>query len=131
MIYGPTGAHARQVTMPFLGRHVKWLINGTDLLVHLKDLETIRIEARCNSCGGHCSATPATESGRVSVRCNCRAGRVVVERPLVVEALLLSLGWGLVCTHCGERVTGHNDQRASTWRVTCPCTSREYTAAVA
>ena len=121
---------AAQEIVHLKGRHGKWLDDGESLLAHLDDLQGIRLECRCGTCGSRGRATPLGEGKRFSVRCECRSGRVDASRPLVVESLLLALGWGLVCTHCGERPVGDNAPDDLQWTVDCLCTTRIMARAV-
>lgn len=115
--------------LPLLGRHCKWVIDGASFLEHLADLAVVRIQPVCRTCGLVPTARPLVESARYVVSCGCRAGEVRTDRPLVVEPLLLTLGWTLVCAACGESIQGGNAQGDPVFRLTCPCTTREYRVA--
>lgn len=124
-----TYAHRTLETLP--GRYGYWLVDGEKFLDHVADLARVGLESRCGSCGAQ-ATTRRLDVGRIEVGCACRRGVVKTEAPLLVEPLLLTLGWRLVCAKCDEPLTGDNDPQAkSGWTLTCACTIRTIVAPVA
>lgn len=129
-LYGPDGiTYANQQTLDLPVGAVRWFIDGTAMLLHLNDLRAVRVKVICEGCGSDATATVRDVQGDVFIACQHRpsGGRVTRGQNLEVEPLLLALGWGFRCTDCGARLTGNNDPRATTFAVSCPCTTRVYT----
>ncbi len=116
----------RAVPMP--GRWAKWLTIGQDFLAHVDDLATLRVAAVCGRCGHPGHVGPSLRLGYVDVRCGCRAGSVAIDRELVVEALLLALGWYLRCLDCDAPIVGDNVPGSARLTLSCPCTTRTFVA---
>lgn len=130
--------HLNQAILPLTSYTVSWFTDGRRLLEHATTLHAVRAKLVCLACESHGGFIPnvyvAKRSGdHVFVACPHRpeGGKVRMDRPLDVAALLQALGWGLRCSSCGDALRGDNDPAtAITLHVTCPCTSREFAVAV-
>ena len=125
------------LTLPMLALFT----DGRETLRHAAALGALRVALVCVTCqrqgGSHgrqnVVVVDRPVEGCVFVACPHRPTGALIQMgsPLHLPSLLLTLGWDLACTACGATLTGDNDPAATSWTVSCPCTTREYRYAVA
>jgi hypothetical protein len=124
VILGADGRPARHAFIP-LPAGASWaLVDGPTFAIEIDGLlRAAQVGPYCLTCNSPISTV--TFPDRVDWRCAHRAGWISRSKPSEVEPLLQQLGWGLRCTVCAGPVAGDNSKAATTFAVTCGCTTRE------